>query len=137
MAPVSETMRQAGAGRFSVVEVAVAVILVAVVVVGIQGLAAGPVAGAPREVDHPTALDLVEERIERIRMDPQYRQIPSRYGGKETTIAGWPGYTRLTRVAATRDSTTSGVVDWLTVTVTVTGPESGVAVTRTVTLGAL
>lgn len=135
MRPVSETMRMARVGRFSAIEIGVALLLLGVVIVGVQGLAAGPVSGAAKAAPRPTALDLVEEQIERIRADPMFRETASRYSGTEESIEGWPGYVRETKVAATQDSTSVGVYDWLTVTVTVRDSSGRSPVSRTVTIG--
>lgn len=135
MEPVSD-MSKAWEWRFSPIEVWIVLLLVGVVLVGVQGLAAvGVPAGAVETVDHSVALDLVDERIERIRLDPMFSQIPSRYSGTEAVIEGWPGFVRETRIAAKRDSTVAGVLDWLTVTVTVRGPSRSDPVSRTVTIG--
>ena len=122
-------------GRFSAIEIGVALLLVAVVFVGVQGLAAGPVSGGASALAQSVALDLLEEHIERIRTDPMFLESPSRYSGTEKSIEGWPGFVRETRVAATQDSTSAGVDDWLTVTVTVRGPTGRRPVSRTVTIG--
>jgi hypothetical protein len=131
MTPVNGTMKQAGVGRrFSAIELGAVLVLVAVVLVGIHGLAAGPVASEARGVARASAVDLVDQQIDRIRADSMLG--PARYAGTETSIEGWPGYTRVTRVAAAPSSTASGAVEWLLVTVTARGPGRSAPVSRTV-----
>jgi hypothetical protein len=135
MEPVHGLMKKSRVGRFSAIEVGIAIMLLAVVLVGVQGLAARPLEAYADTPARPTVLDLVDDRIERIRTDPMFEQIPARYSGTESTIEGWPGFVRDTRIAARRDSTGAGVMDWLTVTVTVRGPSGQGVVSRTVTIG--
>ena len=121
---------------FTLIETLVALVLMGVVVLGIQGTTARMITATTRSNAEVLAMQLAEDRIDLIRMDPQFDSIASRYGGKEIDIASWPGYTRQTLAAVRRDSTANGITQWIKVTVTVIGPGLHLPFTRTVTIGA-
>jgi len=121
---------------FSLIEVIVALVLLAIVVLGIQGMTAGVVTATTRSTADVLAMQLAEDRIDLIRMDPQFGTIQTRYTGTDTAITGWPGYSRTTSITQRRDSSSTGIIEWLKITVTVSGPGIRAPVSRTVTIGA-
>ncbi|MCI0435840.1 MAG: prepilin-type N-terminal cleavage/methylation domain-containing protein [Gemmatimonadetes bacterium] len=120
---------------FSLIEVIVALVLLAIVVLGIQGMTSSMITATTKSNADVLAMQLAEDRIDLIRMDPQYNTIAARYTGVDSAIAGWPGYRRTTVVTQRRDSSALGIIDWLKITVTVNGPGIKVPVSRTVTIG--
>lgn len=121
---------------FSLIEVIVALVLLAIVVLGIQGMTSGVITATTRSNADVLAMQLAEDRIDLIRMDPQFGSIQTRYAGTDTAIAGWTGYSRTTAITQRRDSSSTGIIEWLKITVTVSGPGIRVPVSRTVTIGA-
>lgn len=80
------------------------------------------------------AIALAEDRIETIRMDPDYQGLTARYAATESGFPGLPRFARRTeflRVGGPADS-----VDYTKVTVTVTAPRVSAPVVRTITVAA-
>lgn len=116
---------------FSIVEVVVALVILAVALVGLQTATAAflrRTAGGERAAG---AAQLAEDRLEMVRADPVYAALEARYDGVENDLPGWDGYTRETSIVHERDSTAAGVVDYKRITVTVTGPGLTDPVART------
>lgn len=121
---------------FSLIETLVALVLLGVVVLGIQGTTAGMITQTTRSNVEILAMQLAEDRIDLVKMDPQFDSLVTRYTATETNIPNWPGYTRSTRLAARRDSTSNGITEWVKVTVAVNGPGLSSPFLRSVTIGA-
>ena len=121
---------------FSLIETLVALVLLGVVVLGIQGTTAGMITQTTRSNVAILAMQLAEDRIDLIRMDPQFDSLVARYTGTETDIPYWAGFTRSTELAARRDSTANGITEWVKVTVVVNGPGLSSPLLRSVTIGA-
>ncbi|OGU07025.1 MAG: hypothetical protein A2W29_09380 [Gemmatimonadetes bacterium RBG_16_66_8] len=121
---------------FTLIETLVALVLMGVVVLGIQGTTASMITMTTRSNAEILAMQLAEDRIDLIRMDPQYDSLAARYHGVETSIPDWPGYYRQTQLVQRRDSTANGITNWIKVTVIVSGPGIKAPFTRTVTIGA-
>lgn len=77
--------------------------------------------GVSDERTRAQALFLVGERFEQVKTSPTYAKIDSLYMGIESTIPGYPGYTRLTQVLRV-GGLASDTVDYKVITVTVTTP---------------
>ena len=121
---------------FSLIETLVALVLLGVVVLGIQGSTARMITQTTRSNTEILAMQLAEDRIDLIKMDPQYDSLVARYGTTETSIPYWPGFNRTTQLTARRDSTANGITEWVKVTVTVIGPGLRIPFVRSVTIGA-
>ncbi|MHB1313432.1 MAG: hypothetical protein ACYC3L_15550, partial [Gemmatimonadaceae bacterium] len=72
------------------------------------------------------------DRTDQIRSDPNYAALDTAYAKTETSIASYPGFTRVTAVVHT---TTSGQ-DYKKFTVTVSGTGLPTPLTRTVSVAA-
>ncbi len=79
-----------------------------------------------------TATDLVVDRLETIKASTSYATLTATYAATEGTIAGYPGYTRVTQVLRTNDATT----DYTAVTVTVSHPSLSKPVKKTTIIAA-
>jgi hypothetical protein len=77
--------------------------------------------GVANERTRATANFLVTERFEQVKTAPTYAGIESLYSGTETSIANYPGYSRLTSITRI-GGLPSDSVDYKIVTVTVTTP---------------
>ncbi|NIS31450.1 MAG: hypothetical protein GWN73_14560, partial [Actinobacteria bacterium] len=86
-------------------------------------------------IDRETAAaQIVEDRIERIRVEPGYASLSARYAESGTALPDHPGLARETVIARHRDSTATGITDFTRVTVTVDGTGLPRPVSRTVTV---
>ena len=121
---------------FSLIETLVALVLLGVVVLGIQGTTASMITKTTHSNIEILAMQLAEDRIDLIKMDPQFDSLVSRYTATESDIPYWPGFTRTSRLAARRDSTANGITEWVKVTVSVMGPGLPSPFVRSVTIGA-
>jgi prepilin-type N-terminal cleavage/methylation domain-containing protein len=125
-----------GEGGFTLVEMAVAIIILSVTVLGLAA-STGKVMTASSEISlRAEALQAAESRLSVIQMDPRYLLLDSIYGGMEQSLPGLDGYTRLTTVAHTSAVGDPGrIVDYKTITVTVSAVGMK-PVIRTIILGA-
>ena len=116
-------------------EVIVALMILAVAMLGSQALAATMVRTVTTSNAQMAAAQLVEDRIDLIRTDPSYDSLSTKYAGTESTLPGWPTFQRVTQLSRTRDSTAAGITDYIMVTVQVSGTGLRVPVRRTTVIG--
>lgn len=127
-------MREDG---FSLIEVVVALTVLAFVVLGFSAATTTLVRAADPSGGRLTAVELVQSRIREVAMDPDYDRLKSRYEGVETNIPGYPGYRRTTSITRVRDQEPNGQpVDYQRVVVTVEGPGLRSPLRRTITIAA-
>ncbi|HET7229406.1 MAG TPA: prepilin-type N-terminal cleavage/methylation domain-containing protein [Longimicrobium sp.] len=108
--------RRANAG-FTLVEVMVSMVILAIVLVGFQAAATRRLLGDLQLQDtRNAAVQLAADRLRVVQLDPVYNELYARYAGTETSIAGYTGYKRVTTVV----QTLSNGNDFTTVTVRVT-----------------
>lgn len=120
---------------FTMVEVLIALVLLAVVLVGMQ-TATGRFVRIVSDSDRQAAaVQIAEDRVELIRADPEYGELESRYEGLEADVPDYIEFTRETRLLHVRDSTAAGITDYKRVTVTVDGRGLVAPVVRSVTVG--
>ena len=118
---------------FTLIEVIVALTLLAVVLLGMTSATTALARTAATASRSTAALGLVQERITTIQADPAYAQLETRYRGTEPALDGFPGFTRRTSFDAVVDSLASGrVLDYKRVTVEVSGPSLPAPVSRTI-----
>jgi prepilin-type N-terminal cleavage/methylation domain-containing protein len=120
---------------FSLIEVMVALAVLAVAMMGAQSLASTMIRTVTSANAQMTAGQLVDDRIDLIRTDPDFPNLAN-YAGTETTIPGWSTYTRTTQIVRTQATNNGRLLDYYTVTVTVNGTPLRVPVSRTVIIGA-
>ncbi|MBX6331214.1 MAG: hypothetical protein IRY91_05145 [Gemmatimonadaceae bacterium] len=77
-----------------------------------------------------TAVQLATDRLEDVKGDPVYANIEADFKGTESSISGYPGYTRQTLVQHV-GGTSSSNVDYKIVTVIVKGPGLDEPVSKT------
>jgi prepilin-type N-terminal cleavage/methylation domain-containing protein len=117
---------------FTLIEVLVSMVILGIVLVGFQAAATQRLMGDLQVQDtRNAAIQLAADRIRTIQLDPVYNDL-SDYAGTETSIASYPGYTRVTTV---QHITTSGN-DYTNVTVQVTKPGMKSPIYRSVTIAA-
>lgn len=78
------------------------------------------------------ASDLVTDRLETVKSFQKYANLESTYAGTESSISGYPGFTRVTTIL--RVNSTSS--DYKLVTVTVSNPAMPTAVKKSTAIAA-
>jgi len=119
---------------FTLIEVVAAVVILGAVVMAISsvlGKFMHLVATSDREA---AALELTQDRIQQIQMDPNYNGLDTLYHVTENTFPTLVGYTRTTTVSHVGG--TGQTNDYKLVMVTVTGPGLASPISRSVTIAA-
>ncbi len=119
---------------FTLVEVMIALVILSVVIVGMATTTGGLLRNVATGDRVATAIQLAEQRIEQVQLEPSYSRLDTLYAGVESSLPGWPGFTRETRVV--RYGGTGQPYDYFKVTVTVSGPGLPARVSRTVAVAA-
>jgi prepilin-type N-terminal cleavage/methylation domain-containing protein len=118
---------------FTLIEVVLALTILLIVIVGLVSTTGKATHVAVTAERQAAAVELVQDKVDRVRVDPDYAGLDTLYGTTETTFPTLPGFKRVTVVQRINSSGN----DFKRITVTVTGP--GVAapgVSRTVTVAA-
>lgn len=123
-------------GGFTIVEVLLALLLLAFMVMGFQAATGEIIHYAAQSDRQAVAVQLVEDRLDLIRLDPQYAALEGRYETAPIDLADFPGLTRSTDIVHTYQEQATGVLDFLTITVTVAGAGLRDPVARTIVIGA-
>lgn len=123
-------------GGFTIVEILLALLLLSFVVLGFQAATGEIIHYAAQSDRELIGVQLAEDRLERLRIDPEYEQLESRYEGVESDLSGYPGLTRTTVITRTRTQQDTGLLDYLTITVTVDGDALRDPVARTIVVAA-
>lgn len=119
---------------FTLVEVMMALVILAVVLLGLAATTSGFVRTVATSDLQTAAITLAEDRIATIQMDPDCARIDSVYAGTESNFATLRGFTRRTDVV--RVGGPGQPVNHTRITVTVAGPGLSPPVQRTVTMAA-
>ncbi|MDX1676062.1 MAG: hypothetical protein R3314_14805 [Longimicrobiales bacterium] len=125
-----------GRDGFTIVEILLALLLLSFMVMGFQAATGEIIHYAAQSDREAVAVQLVEDRLDLIRLDPDYGTLVSRYDTVESTMADYPGLSRTTHVVRTQQTQPSGLLDYTKVTVTVAGPSLRSPVARTIVVGA-
>ena len=121
---------------FTIVEILLALLLLSFVVLGFQAATGQIIHYAAQSDRSLVAVQLAEDRLELIRLDPEYEALESRYETTETEIPGFPGLARQTLITRTDSTKSTGVLDYQRITVRVTGGGLREPVSRTVVVAA-
>lgn len=117
---------------FTLVEVVLAMTILLIVMMALVTMTGRTVRVATTSDREQAALQLVTDRTDLVRTDPDYGGLDTTYAGTETSFPTLPGFTRTTTIVRTTASSN----DFKTITVTVAGPGLGTGVSRTVTVAA-
>ena len=117
---------------FTLVELIIAVGLLMMVVLGMATTTVRLVRLVAESDWRATAIELADDRIQLIAMDPDYDQLEAKYSGTESGFPTLTGVTRETYIVYFGGSDQ----DFKKITVTVSGPGLEQPVTRSVTVGA-
>lgn len=119
---------------FSLVEVIVALLMLTVMMLGAQALAARMIRTSATANIQVIAAQLADDRIDFVRLDPQYDSLNARYVGAENPVTGYAGYARTTTLSRTITATSNGTTDFITLTVTVAHQQLATPVARTIVI---
>jgi prepilin-type N-terminal cleavage/methylation domain-containing protein len=122
----------ANARGFTLIEVVVALTILLVVMVGLVTMTGKTSNIAAVSERQEAAIQLVNDRLDQVRVDPNYTTLDSVYTATESSFPTLPGITRVTTVIRT----TSGSNDYKRITVTVSGTGLSAPISRTVTVSA-
>ncbi len=120
---------------FTLIEVLVALVILAVVLLGGQAVAARMIFNVTSAERQMAAVQLADDRIDFIRLDPQYDSLEARYEKTETSLPGYTNATRKTQLQRIQTTTTNGVTDYWKITVHVTLPGLKDTVKRSASIG--
>ena len=121
---------------FTIVEILLALLLLSFMVMGFQAATGEIIHYAAQSDREAVAVQLVEDRLDLIRLDPDYADLETRYETTEPTLEDYPGLSRVTELVHTYQEQSTGVLDYLKVTVTVSGGSLREPVARTIVIGA-
>ncbi len=121
---------------FTIVEILLAVLLLSFVVMGFQAVTGEIIHVSARSNRESVATQLVEDRLEMIRIYPGYDHLAQEFGGTET-LTDFPGLVRTTVVRPMADTLMmAGIAHYTRITVTVSGTGLTAPVSRTISLAA-
>lgn len=132
--PAPRTRREGG---FTLVEVTIALVILAVAVLGMAA-SAGVLGRYSAEAEvRALAMQAVQDRISLVKVDPRYADLETLYDGDETDLPGLDGYTRSTTVTRVNQTTTGGgTIDYKVISVVVSGGALSAPLSRRFTVGA-
>lgn len=119
---------------FTLLEVIIALVILSVVILLMANTSGSFVRHVAENDLRTSAIQLADDRIEYIQMDPDYYGLDTAYVGTESGFQGLTGFTRETTINHVGGSGQS--VDHKIITVRVNGPGMTQPIERTVTVGA-
>jgi len=124
-------------GGFSVLEVSIAVAILTAAVIGLAASSASMLSPGNDPEAGFLALQLVEDRIAEVRLDPRYEDLGMLYDTTQGHLPGLPGAVRSTELTRTLARQENGKwTDYWTLAVTVSGGPLRAPVRRSVVLAA-
>lgn len=122
-------------GGFTIVEVIVALVILSTAVLGLAASASRLAVSAASAELRALAVEGVEDRVARVRLDPRYGGLDTLYSGVDVDLFGVAGMTRTTTVQHIVQGAPN-FVDHKRITVTVTGPMLTPPVSRRIVVAA-
>jgi type II secretory pathway pseudopilin PulG len=124
-------------GGFTLIEITIAILILTAAVLGIAASTGRMIAPTGEAEIEFKALQIIEDRLAAIRLEPRYGVLDSLFSGTQSTLPGLPGYTRTTLVERHEIPQTGGkILDYTEVVVTVSGPGLATDRFRKLVLGA-
>lgn len=121
---------------FTILELIIAMGLLAAVFLAVTGATATYAHGVTSSGARASALQMVDDRIQEVRMHPRYGELLIAFDGTEFDVNGMSNAVRTTKVTRTVKTVGSGEVDYTTVTVEVIRPGLVNPVSRSTIVGA-
>ena len=125
-----------GRGGFTIVEILLALLLLSFVVLGFQAATGQIIHYAAQSDRSLVATQLAEDRLELIRLDPEYEALESRYEATESSLSGFPDLVRRTAITRVHQTLATGELDYYRITVSVSGGSLRTPVSRTLVVAA-
>jgi prepilin-type N-terminal cleavage/methylation domain-containing protein len=121
---------------FTLIEIIAALLILSVGILAMTASAARLSTSSVTAEEQATALEAVNERLERALLHPGYVDLDSVFAGSESGVPA-QGYTRVTTVDRVQESSEDGeVTDYTRITVSVSGPGLEAPLIRHAVLGA-
>ncbi len=120
----------------TLVEVLVALTILTGVLLGMGTFAVNFTRAVSRSDARVVAVQLASQRISEIRSQPNYSTLEATYNGTEPSIAGFPGYSRVTLIQRTGGPRPTFTNDFKTVTVSVAAPGFTTPIRKTIIVAA-
>lgn len=121
---------------FTLVEVLLAVVLLSFMVMGFQAATGTIIHHGVQSDREGVAVQVARDRLDVIRLDPRYERLKGAYEESNTSVPSHPGLKRTTIIEHTDQTTATGVLDYYTITVRVTGSGLRQPVSRTIVVAA-
>jgi prepilin-type N-terminal cleavage/methylation domain-containing protein len=119
---------------FSLIELMIALVVLVAVVLAMANTTVRFLRVVSESDRRAAAIEIAEDRVELIALDPDYLGLESKYAGTESGFPTLQGLTRSTVIV--RVGGPSATMDYKKITITVQGPGLGVPVSRSLTVGA-
>jgi prepilin-type N-terminal cleavage/methylation domain-containing protein len=119
---------------FTLIEIMMALVILTFAILGLATSTSGFMHVVTVGQERSTAIQLAQQRLERIQMDPNYAALDTAYAGTELSASGLTGYTRITEIVHTGSATDT--VDYKTITVSVVDPSAADTIRRTIIVAA-
>lgn len=116
---------------FTLIEIIAALVILMVVITGLATVTGRFVRTVSEADQNAAAVQLAQDRIQTVQMDPDYGGLDTMYVGTESSFPTLTGYTRETQIQRV-----GGTNDYKIITVIVNGPGLRQPVERTTTVAA-
>lgn len=123
----------AGREGFTLVEIIVAIVMLSFVLLGLVGSTMKLESSIREQERRSVAIELVEERIAQIQIDPAYGTLEERYAGEDRPVTAHPDFVRTT---VGKEVLGAEGEEYKVFTVSVDGPGVGPTVQRTIVVAA-
>lgn len=120
----------------TLVEILISIVILTVVLLGMGRYMVGFSRNVRFAEARSVATALAAARLSEIRASPNYTGLETAYATTESSITGFPGYTRVTTITHTGGPRPTFTNDYKTVTVTVSGTRLTSPVSKTVIVAA-
>jgi prepilin-type N-terminal cleavage/methylation domain-containing protein len=120
----------------TLIEIMISVVLLSVVLLGMGRYMVDFSRTVRRSEARTIAVALAAARISEIRASPNYSGLETNYATSEASIAGFPGYTRVTTIVHVGGPRPTYTNDYKTVTVVVNSARLTAAIAKTIIVAA-
>jgi Tfp pilus assembly protein PilV len=120
----------------SLIEIMIAMVILTTVLLGMGRYMVDFSRAVRKSESRTVAINLASQRLSEVRASPNYSGLETAYQATESSITGFPGYTRATVIVRTGGPRPTYTNDYKTVTVTVTGPGLTLPIKKTIIVAA-
>jgi len=133
---MTRTPPSRGRRGVTLIEILISVVILTVVLLGMGRYMLGFSRNVRFAEARTIAVALASARLSEIRASPNYSGLEASYATTESSITGFPGYTRTTTITHTGGPRPTYTNDYKVVTVTVTSPRLAAPISKTVIVAA-